>query len=347
MEKHVVLFQTLENSKFKSDRMRKTIKAALKANEIGFSTNKLSIEAKIAHFIPPFKFSSVERAESFGKKIVISAFYTEGEKTSSVSTYRNSRDLTKTNITSNYLKSFQIADKILVPCEEFKELLEKKGVKSSKIEVLNPGMNVQIYKYLPETDMELTRRYYTINPDTKILLVFGNPKDKVALKDVYKLCEIRKDCKIIFLATNDYTVNGFVPRIKRLFAKKNPSNLIFTTFKDINVYRSLFKNSRALIYFDSILIDDIQLNEALAAEIQVIGYDRVFPKAFLEKDIVLHADNEKDLFKTISGYIDYQISGTISNASFYIEENDVKYMGAKLKEIYANLLTEESDDDRY
>jgi hypothetical protein len=347
MEKQVVLFQNLETSKFKSDRVRKTLKAALKANFIGYSFDKLDTNAKIAHFIPPFKYSSVERAEIFGKKIVISAFYTEGEKTSSVSTYRNSRNLSKTNIQTNYLKSFQKAHKILVPCEEYKELLIKKGIHGDKIEIFNPGMNTRIYKYLPESDMELTRRYYSLPEETKILLVFGNPKDKAAMKSTYKLCEMRKDCKIIFLATNEYTVKGFKAWIKRVFSEKTPSNLILTSFKDINVYRSLFKNSRALIYFDSILIDEIQLNEALAAEIQVIGYNHVFSKAFLEKELVLHADNEKDLLRTISDYINYQISGTISNASFYIEENDVKYIGTRLKEIYNNLSKEELEDDRY
>ena len=41
MEKQVVLFQNLETSKFKSDRVRKTLKAALKANFIGLVTNMI------------------------------------------------------------------------------------------------------------------------------------------------------------------------------------------------------------------------------------------------------------------------------------------------------------------
>ena len=98
---------------------------------------------------------------------------------------------------------------------------------------------------------------------------------------------------------------------------------------------------------NSILIDEIQLNEALASEIQVIGLDSVFSKAFLEKDVVIHRDNVKDLFIDICDYIDYKISGTISNASFYINEQDVQYIGEQLKEVYTNLLMEEQEDDRY
>lgn len=347
MKKEVILFQNLETSKFKSDRMRKTIKAALKASFIGYSFEKLDTEAKIAHFIPPFRFSTVEKTQSFDKKIVISAFYTEGEKSSSVSNYRNIKNLSKTNITQNYLKSFQKADKILVPNNQFVEVLRKKGIENSKIEVLNPGINVKIYKYLPETDMELTRRYYSLSEDIKILLIFGNAKDKECMSETIKLANLRKDCKIIFLATNPRPVEGFKARFKRIFSKKIPSNLILTTFKDINVYRSLLKNCRALIYFNTTLIDEIQLNEAFAAEIQVIGYDRCFSKAILDKNIVIHSDNHKDLFEKLCDYIDYKISGTISNASFYIEENDVKYTGEKLKEIYKNLLLEEENNDRY
>lgn len=346
MKKEVILFQNLENSKFKSDRMRKTIKAALFETGVGYSDNKLASEAKIAHFIPPFKFSTVERAKQFDKKIVISAFYTEGEKLSSVSTYRNSVQLSKTNITSNYLKSFHKADKILVPCEEYKELMVRKGIQPEKISILNPGANNQIYRYLPETDMELTRKYYSLAPDTKLLLFFGNPKDKELMRRVIKLANIRKDCKLIFLATNAYTIEGFWVRLRRKFAKL-PTNLILTTFKDISLYRSLLKNCRALIYLNSIMVDEIQLNEALAAELQVIGLDSVFSKSFLEKEVVIHRDNVKDLFTDISDYIDYRISGTISNASFYINDQDVQYIGQQLKEIYTNLNMEEQDDDRY
>ena len=346
MKKEVVIFQNLEDTKFKSDRMRKTLKAALAENGINYSFDKITSEAKIAHFIPPFSYSTIEKAKTFDKKVVISAFYTEGEKTSCVSSYRNSILLSKTSIYSNYLKSFKRADRILVPCEEYKDLLIKNGISGEKILIVNAGVNNKIYKYLPETDMELTRRYYSLAPDTKLLLIFGNPKDKECMKKVYALANLRKDCKLIFLATNAYTVEGFWVKFKRKFQKK-PSNLILTTFKDINVYRSLLKNCRVLIYMDSILVDEIQLNEALASEIQVIGLDSVFSKAFLEKEVVLHKDNTKDLFIDICDYIDYRISGTISSASFYIQEQDVQYIGEQLKEIYTNLLKEEQDDDRY
>jgi hypothetical protein len=95
------------------------------------------------------------------------------------------------------------------------------------------------------------------------------------------------------------------------------------------------------------MVDEIQLNEALASEIQVIGLDSCFSKAFLEKDVILHRDNIKDLFTDICDYVDYRISGTISNASFYIKEHDVSVIGEKLKEIYSNLLEEEQENDRY
>ena len=346
MKKDVVLFQNLEASRFKSDRMRKTIKAALTEANIGYSFDKLAGEAKIAHFIPPFKYSSVERAKTFDKKVIISAFYTEGEKTSCVSSYRNSVQLSKTSIPLNYYKSFQKADRILVPCEEYKDFLVKKGIDEEKILIQNPGANTQIYKYLPETDMELTRRYYSLAPDTKLLLFFGNPKDKALMNHVIALANLRKDCKLIFLATNAHTVEGFWVKFKRTF-KKMPSNLILTTFKDINVYRSLLKNCRALIYLNSIMVDELQLNEALASEIQVIGLDSVFSKEFLEKDVVIHQNNVKDLFSDICDYIDYKISGTISNASFYIQEQDVQYIGEQLKQIYTDLLMEEQENDRY
>ena len=59
MKKEVVLLQNLENSKFKADRVRKTIKASLTEVGIGYASDKITLEAKIAHFIPPFKYSSI------------------------------------------------------------------------------------------------------------------------------------------------------------------------------------------------------------------------------------------------------------------------------------------------
>ena len=346
MKKQVVLLQNLENSKFKSDRVRKVIKASLTEVGIGYASDKLSAEADIAHFIPPFKYSSVEQAITFDKKVVISAFYTEGEKSSAVSNYRNTMDLNKTNIYQNYLKSFQKADKILVPCNEYKELLIRKGIPESKIIILNAGANVKIYKYLPEKDMELTRRYYSLAPDTKLILVFGNLKDKGLMKSLVYLANFRRDCKIIFLATNGWLLDRPFTKIKMLFTKL-PQNLILTKFKDINIYRSLLKNCRALVTMGHVLVDEIQLNEAFASEIQVIGLERTFSKEVLEKGIVIARDNKKDMFMDIGDFLDYRISNTISNASFYINEHDVQYTGEALKEIYNNLLMEEKEDDRY
>lgn len=346
MKKEVVLLQNLENSKFKADRVRKTIKASLTEVGIRYASDKITLEAKIAHFIPPFKYSSIEQAASFDKKIVISAFYTEEEKSSAVSNYRNTMDLNKTNIYSNYLKSFQKADRILVPCNEYKELLIKKGIPEEKINVVNAGANVKIYRYLPEKDMELTRRYYSLAPDTKLILIFGHLKDKRMMNSIVNLANLRKDCKVIFLGTNGRLLDRPLIKFKMLFVKL-PPNLILTTFRDINIYRSLLKNCRVLVNLGHVLMDEIQLNEAFASEIQVIGLERTFSKEVLNSGIVISRDNKKDLFMDICDYLDYKISNTISNASFYINKHDVQYIGEALKEIYHNLLMEENEDDRY
>ena len=132
------------------------------------------------------------------------------------------------------------------------------------------------------------------------------------MKSLVYLANFRRDCKIIFLATNGWLLDRPFTKIKMLFTKL-PQNLILTKFKDINIYRSLLKNCRALVTMGHVLVDEIQLNEAFASEIQVIGLERTFSKEVLEKGIVIARDNKKDMFMDIGDFLDYRISNTILN----------------------------------
>lgn len=346
MNNNIILFQDLTSTSFKSDRLRKNIKAALKEVGYTYSFEKLEKESQIAHFLPPFKYSQVERAKSLEKKVVISAFYTEGEKSSAISNLRSVNDISKITISKDYLKSFEKADKILVPSIEYKKALIKKGIKDKKINILSPGANTKIYRYLPETDMELSRRYYSINPDAKIVLFFGGVNDTKLINSFNEFARLRPDCKCVLLVTNKDSIDSISFKIKQLL-RKSPENTIITSFKDINVYRSLLKNSRVLVYLNSYYIDEIQMLEAMASDLQVIGISSVFSKDILEREIIICRDNKKELFRDVSDFLDYKISNTISNASFYTEERDVKQIGLQLKEIYNDLFKEENEDDWY
>lgn len=346
MEDSILIFQDTEKTSFKSDRLRKNLKAALKEAGYNYYFDKLEKNPRIAHFLPPFKASNIDRAKVFDKKIIISAFYTEGEKNSAISNHREVNDLSKLWVEQNYFKSLKKADLIFVPSNEFKDALISKGINKNSINIVSPGVNTKIYQYLPETDMDLARRYYSINESTKILLFFGSTKDKSLMNDLYEYCEKQKDkdIKCILFLTNNENIGSFSFKLKSLLSKK-PDNLIITNFSDINVYRSLLKNSRALIYLNSYMIDEIQMLEAMASGLQVIGYSRVFSSEVLEHEIVIAQDNKLDLFESINDFLEYKITNTISNALFYIEEKDVKYLGDYLKDTYQNLLKKGEEEN--
>lgn len=66
--KEVCLFQDLNSTYFKSDRLRKNIKASLTATNIAYSFNKLDKGTNIAHFLYPFTSSQVSLAYNNNKK---------------------------------------------------------------------------------------------------------------------------------------------------------------------------------------------------------------------------------------------------------------------------------------
>lgn len=344
MENSILIFQDTESTSFKSDRLRKNLKAGLKEANYNYYFDKLEKNPRIAHFLVPYKVNTIDRAKAFDKKVVVSAFYTEGEKNSALSNLRDSHDLNNLNIQNSYYKSLEKADLVLVPSEEYKDMLIKKGFNKNSIKILTPGVNTKIYQYLPESDMELARRYYSINESTKILLFFGSMKDKSLMSDLFEYARKRSDVKCILFLTNNEKVGSISYKIKNLLSKK-PDNVIISNFTDINVYRSLLKNSRALIYFNSYKIDEIQMLEAMASGLQVIGYSRVFTKEVLDKEVVIAQDNKLDLFESINDFLEYKITNTISNALFYIEEKDVKYLGISLKSIYDSLLKKGEDEN--
>lgn len=341
--KEVCLFQDLNSTHFKSDRLRKNIKASLSSLNITYSFNKLDEDTNIAHFLYPFNSNQVALAYSNNKKIVMSLFYTEGEEKGGITNIYNVKKMEDLNISSFKMQDFYKASKILVPYEEFKNLLIKKGVKSDIIEVVSSGVRYGIYKYLPEKDMELAARYFSFNENEKIILSFGNIKDKNCLNYIYALAKLRPDIKIVFLVTNKINTKKMMFKMRLMLSKK-PSNVIIDSFNDINIYRSLLKNCRCLVYFNEYLIDEIQLFEAFAAELQVIAYDKALPRKYIESNIILHSDDIKDVYKLVTDFLDYKISNTIQSAFDYVVENSVENIGKKLKEVYLQLQGDNEND---
>ena len=98
--KEVCLFQDLNSTYFKSDRLRKNIKASLTATNIAYSFNKLDKGTNIAHFLYPFTSSQVSLAYNNNKKIVMSLFYTEGEEKAGITSIYNVKKTEDLNISN-------------------------------------------------------------------------------------------------------------------------------------------------------------------------------------------------------------------------------------------------------
>lgn len=336
----VNIWQKLKSTSFESDRLRKNLKAALKSANIEFNSNKIDQDADVVHFLYPFDQKHIDQAFDEDKKIIVSAFYTENEKMSSLSNIKTVKKINRITISTAEAKRLMKADVILVPNVEYKEVLARKGIDFDKIEVVNPGVNTSIYKYLTENDMDLARRYYSINSSQKIVLLFGSAEDKEAMKRLKRLAQTRSDAKFVFVSSTPVKKKNFL-EITFGFMKKEAPNVIITDFKDINVYRSLLKNARCLVYLTSYVTDEIQINEAFASELQVISLKSSLPERYYDSDILYCHEDINDLFKSVANYLDYKISPTISNASFYIEKYDVSNIGNQLKEIYNKLVNRE------
>lgn len=327
----IILYQSKDKAKFKAERIRKNIKAALIENNVSFNSN-LNARGSIVHLIAPFPFSVIKQAKENEKQIVLSVFYTKEEHNNK--SYVSVEQFFKQDFSKIVIDAFGAADKVLVPLEEYKEALISKGIEKDKIEIVTSGINLQIYKFLPETDMGLAKRYFSIGPETKIILSFVDYEDNEALDRLNAVALARPDSIVITIGTGKYKK----PLFKRFSKnyKKQASNLILSSFIDINIYRSLLKNARVVLFMNSYLVDEVQILESLAAETQIIAYDKAMPRKYLQP-FILHTDDLNDLNKMLFNYLDYKISSTVSDAYFFVENCDVKQLGERLKEIYNTL----------
>lgn len=333
MKKDILLFQESKNAGFRAERLRKNVKAALNENKIPFSTNKHDDNVSIAHLLYPFNEQTVNTLKENGKKIIMSVFYTEGEKNARLTNIGIIQDNHKFDIPNDTYETLIKADLILVPAEEYKNFLIKKGMEGKYIKIVSPSINNKIYKYLSERDMGLAKQYFSFHEETRILLAFGDYNDKVLLKRLDDFAISRPDIEIVYVCSN-YIKETF---LERHFEKnKTAKNLTITSGIDITVYRSLLKNVRAVILFNSYLADEIQILEAFAAEAQVIAIDEAIPRKF-RNNLVIHAEDIKDVYKYLLNFLDYKISNTISKAYFYVEDNDVYNLGINLIKIYKEL----------
>lgn len=339
MIEKVLLLQNKELAGWRAERIRKNVKAAFVDGNIPYTDNIAEPDFQIAHLLFPFTGEEIDQLIADNKKIVASVCYSETDENSAFTNIATCMDEDKMDIENSRINSLLKVDKVLVPCEEYFNLLVQNGIDPQKISILSPGINNQIYRYLTEEDMTLAKKYFKIDENTKMLVAFGNYKDKACLDRIHEIAKLRPDCVIVFLGTNTIEESIF-KKIKDKINKNYLPNVIYARFVDINVYRSLLKNVRAVLLLNSYLTDEVQILEAFAAECQVIAYDKAIPQA-LRNSLVIHSDDEKDIYKMLSNFLDYKISNTISKEHFYVTERDVSVIGEKLNEIYSSVLKEE------
>lgn len=339
MEKKVLLLQDKKQSKQNSERLRKNIKAAYNDVGVVYTENINDVNYSIAHILPPVSLSFVNELKSRNKKVVLSLLYSETEQTASFTNYFKVDTNDELEVASSTLKHVEKCDLVLVPCDEYKELLTKRGIEKSKIKVVTPGINNKIYQYLSESDMELARRYFSISKEDKIITAFGSYNDKVCLERIEECARLRPDIKIIFLGS-EYPKKNIVQKIFDKIHQNKPNNVIYSQFIDINIYRSLLKNSRVVLLLNSKRVDLVQILEAFASEAQVIAIDDALPKE-VQTQMTIHSDDINDIYKMLGNFLEYKISNTISEAHFYVIERDVANLGISLLNIYEKLESEE------
>lgn len=339
MEDKVLLLQDIKKASFGSERIRKNIKAALIDAGISYTDNIEDPNYELAHVIYPIDPELIERLINGKKKVVVSICYSENDKASAASNLATLMDNDGIDFDTNEINLLQKTSKILVPCKEYLNALINEGIDKDKIEVVTPGINTRIYRYVTENDMALAKRHFSIDENTKIILCIGSFYDKQCIERVKRVAKLRPDCNFIYLC-QDKPKPSLIEGFKERKTKKLYKNLIFSKFYDINIYRSLLKNIRIALFFNSYMADEVQILEAFAAEAQVIAIDSAVPEA-LRNSIIVHSDDANDVYKMISNFLDYKISNTISKEHSYVMDRDVEKLGVKLNEIYSDLLKED------
>ncbi|MCR4562808.1 MAG: glycosyltransferase [Bacilli bacterium] len=340
MKTYIYFNPGAKNDCFEGTRLRKNIKGAMES-----TTNMVWIDSpyadyEILHLISPDDEVKGHEAKEDGKKLVVSALYTEGDP--------NARFFERNQTTGLYVlkpkaeRLLEEADLVFVPDEACKKILTSANIKNPHIKILSPGVNLARFEKNDPLEKVTFYRYMRTPQNEFFVFSVLNYEDGEAITKINEIAEKLPKIRFFVVGLDHKGVpSNFL--LRRL-NKKSPKNITYSPILEDDVYRSAMINASIFLHFSSPFGQPISSLEAMAAKCQIYVYGSNYDGGTLEKDKNCRLfKDEAELIAEIEKFSPSNKSGTIMSAYKMAKANSLASVGEQLKGYYETLLTSEDD----
>lgn len=307
---------------YEEERLRKTIKGSLEANNISYATNVFE-NYDLVHFINYCDLKKINDAKRAGLNVVMSALYCENIHAVSMLNFKEE----SIKLKGKCLKCLNACDLILVPGELSKKILLDKKITSPIVVFPNP-INFKRFDFKKNVEKDLFYRYFGERPENKIVLSIGDYSNKIELQNLIDVASLCSSYKFYFIGANYNLFRN------SKYKKIAPKNVIFSKLIDDDIYRSTIYNADVLLVLDPRRAETLSVFEAMACKTQIIGFCDGKNSVLKNNLNSYFSMGAFDIASLIDKYFKNKIKSTVEGAFIYIKENDLKKCGQKLNKIY-------------
>ena len=334
--KTLVYFQpNSKHDNFEGASMRKTIKGALEVINSPYTSN-LYDNYDVAHFLSPDDENKLNLALERGIPVVVSALFGENDPTTRFLNTKNKDGKRTITIKAKALRMLNKANLVLVPCNSARDFLISQGV-TSQVSVCVPGVNLARFNFSREDEKELFYRYFREDKNKKLVLAVGEYTNNMdGIHAFIKAAKKREDTMFYYIGCES-TITGM--RLKKIM-KNAPKNVHFKTIIPDDIYRSMLLNADILMLPGYDVAGIISVEEAMAANCQLICRKNVVYSDFLKNEKTAYiAEFSETLTSLCLDYLNGNIKPTTEEAYRKISLYNLENFGKQLLNIYQSLLT--------
>jgi glycosyltransferase involved in cell wall biosynthesis len=335
--KVLVYFQpNPKHDNFEGARMRKVIKGALEVIGKTYTSN-LYDDYDIAHFMSPDDESKLNIALEKRVPVVVSALFGEDDPATRFLTHKNKDGKVIVSLKSKALKMLNKATMVLVPSESAKDFLIESGV-TKPIEVLVPGVSLARFNFSRDDEKELFYRYFREDKNKKLVLAMGEYTNNMeGIHAFINTAKKREDAIFYYIGCETFAAN--YGKCKKII-RNAPKNVHFKTIMPDDIYRSMLLNADVFMLPGYHLSGIISLEEAMAANCQlIVRKSAIFPEFLKNEKTAYVAEFSETLTSLCIDYLDGKIKSTTDEAHRKISLYNLENYGRQLFNLYLSLVT--------
>lgn len=220
------------------------------------------------------------------------------------------------------LSTYKKVDTLLVFSNKQKEfLIDNYNFKDIKIIPLIPSFDNN--KKLTDTEKKAFRKFYRISDDKKIIISYGNYKNKEEVKIFESIARTNPESIFLFFGING---NEFV-KTKLLERVLFPTNIYFNELIKEELYYSAIYSSSCLLLTNNLIVNANIIADFMKEKKPIITLSSSFYDNLLSSKNVIIPDDFDNLFDKLNNITNINNS---TNAYNYISNNEKGLSKSKL-----------------